>query len=321
MSTPYSQVYKRIQDAKKILLITHIFPDGDALGSLGFMCEWLTQLEKNYIAYTAGPLPTSLSFLPHYHQITTDKNSFDISDFDLIISLDCGSVARTNLAEVIKQRSKEQFFIEIDHHPSIEAVSDLEIREPGMASTTELLYKISQSLNYRLNTDMARCLLTGILTDTGNFSFSATSQYTIASAASMLLKGASLSKIIEKTWRTKKIQDLKLWGIALSRLTKLEPYDMTYTVLLATDFTAMAAAEEAVEGLAEFISSLPENKAVLVLREDAKGYIRGNLRTIRDDIDVGKLARSLGGGGHRKAAGFSLPGKLQPTKNGWRVET
>jgi phosphoesterase RecJ-like protein len=321
MTSAYLQAYERIQGAKNILLITHIFPDGDALGSLGFMCEWMSQLEKKYTAYTAGPLPSSLSFLPHYHQFTTDKNTFKLSDFDLIISLDCGSVARTNLVEEIKQRNKDQFFIEIDHHPSVEALSDLEIRETKMASTTELLYKISQSVQYRLNTDMARSLLTGILTDTGNFSFSATSQYTISSAATMLLKGASLSKIIEKTWRTKKIQDLKLWGIALSRLTKLKEYDMTYTVILDSDFKTMAADDEAVEGLAEFISSLPENKAVLVLREDTNGYIRGNLRTIRDDIDVGKLARKFGGGGHRKAAGFSLLGKLQTTKNGWRVET
>ncbi len=321
MNTTYTQAYDRIQGAQNILLITHIFPDGDALGSLGFMCEWMMQLQKKYVAYTAGPLPSSLSFLPHYHEFNVDKNSFSIADFDLIISLDCGSLARTNVAEEIKQRNKNQFFIEIDHHPSIEAVSNLEIREPTMASTTELLYKISQSLNYRLNTDMARSILTGILTDTGNFSFSATSQYTIASAANMLLKGASLSKIIEKTWRTKKLPDLKLWGIALSRLTKIEAYDMTYTVILATDFEATKADDEAVEGLAEFISSLPENKAVLVLREDMNGHIRGNLRTIRDDINVGKLAQRLGGGGHRKAAGFSLPGKLRATKTGWRVET
>ncbi len=321
MDTKYTQAYDKIQGAKNILLITHIYPDGDALGSLGFMCEWLTQLNKNYLAYTAGPLPSSLSFLPHYYQMITDKNTFLLSDFDLIISLDCGSVSRTNLTEEIKYRNKDQFFIEIDHHPSIEAVSDLEIREPNMASTTELLYKIAQVFNCRLNIDMARSLLTGILTDTGNFSFSATSQYTIASAASMLLKGASLSKIIEKTWRTKTISDLKLWGVALSRLTKLKKYDITYTVLLASDFEATKADDEALEGLAEFIASLPENKAVLVLREDANGHIRGNLRTIRDDINVGKLAQRLGGGGHRKAAGFSLPGKLQATKKGWTVET
>ncbi len=321
MNLKYTQAYEKIQGAKNILLITHIFPDGDALGSLGFMCEWLTQLQKKYLAYTAGPLPSSLSFLPHYHEFNVDKNSFAISDFDVIISLDCGSLARTNVSEEIKQRNKDQFFIEIDHHPSIEAVSDLEIREPTMASTTELLYKISQSLNYRLNTDMARSILTGILTDTGNFSFSATSQYTIASAASMLLKGASLTKIIEKTWRTKKLPDLKLWGIALSRLTKIEDYDMTYTVILASDFEATNASDEAIEGFAEFISSLSENKAVLVLREDIHGYVRGNLRTIRDDINVGRMAQRLGGGGHRKAAGFSIPGKLRATKTGWRVET
>lgn len=321
MDSLYVQAFEEIKKARNILLITHISPDGDALGSLGFMCEWLDQLKKEYTPYSAGPLPQSLSFLPHFHRVITDKHLIEFSSYDLIISLDCGSVARTNFRPEIIDRSSDQFFIEIDHHPSVEEFSNLEIREPKMASTTELLYKISQALHLRLNTDMARSLLTGILTDTGNFSFSATSQYTIASAATMLLKGASLGKIIEKTWRTKKIQDLRLWGIALSRLKKVAEYDITYTVLLASDFEATTADSEAVEGLAEFIASLPDNKAILVLREEADGYIRGNLRTINDDVDVGQLARKLGGGGHRKAAGFSLIGKLKPEGKGWRVET
>ncbi len=315
----YRQAIDRIMAAQHILLITHIAPDGDALGSIGFMMEWLSVLKKHYIAYSAGPLPTTLNFLPHYDQITTDSTSFQLKDFDLIVSLDCGSLARTNIAEQISQRTSKQFFIEIDHHPSVEKVSDLEIRELA-ASTTEMLYQLSQTAGVRLNSPMAYCLLTGILTDTGSFTFSSTSEKTIAAAARLLLRGASLPKIINRTWRTKAAGDLRLWGLALSRLQKATRYDITYTVLTEADFKTTGSNEEAVEGLAEFISSLSDTKAILVLREDGENMIRGNLRTVRDDIDVGALARRLGGGGHRKAAGFTVKGHLIQHEKGWRVE-
>ncbi len=107
---------------------------------------------------------------------------------------------------------------------------------------------------------------------------------------------------------------------ALSRLERLERYNIAYTVITQEDFAATASDEEAMEGLAEFISSLPDVAAILVLRDDGRGFVRGNWRTIRDDIDVGALAKTLGGGGHRKAAGFALPGRLIRCEGGWQVE-
>lgn len=321
MNSLYTEAAKRIVAAKRILLITHISPDGDALGSLCFMSEWLSGFHTPHTLYCAGPLPENLSFLPHFDQITTDKTKIVIDEFDLVISLDCGSLARTALAPEIKDRPTSSFFIEIDHHPSVEKVSDLEIREPEAASTTEVLYHIAQANNIRLNSRMAHCLLTGVLTDTGSFRFASTSEKTIAAASQMLLEGASLPKIIDKTWRTKNVKDLRLWGLALSRLQKSPTYNVTYTILTQEDFIKTESDEEAIEGLPEFISSLPDTRAILLLREDNQGSIRGNWRTIYDEIDVGRLARLLGGGGHQKAAGFIIPGRLIQTEKGWKVES
>lgn len=321
MTSSYTKAAEKIAAAENILLVTHISPDGDALGSLCFMSEWLTKLHKVHTAYCAGPLPENLSFLPHFDHITTDKTSFTIDQFDLVISLDCGSLARTALAPEIKARPASSFFIEIDHHPSVEKVSDLEIRETVAASTTEVLYHISQAVNLKLNSRMAHCLLTGVLTDTGSFRFASTSEKTIAAASEMLLGGASLPKIIDKTWRTKNVKDLRLWGLALSRLQKSAHYNVTYTVLTQEDLIKTESDEEAIEGLPEFISSLPDTRAILLLREDVQGNIRGNWRTLYDEIDVGRLARLLGGGGHQKAAGFTIPGRLKQTEKGWQVET
>lgn len=321
MTPAYLQILEKINSAKVILLVTHIAPDGDALGSLCFMSELLEILHKQHSAYCAGPLPENLAFLPHYERITTDKSSIDIKDYDLIISLDCGSLARTALATEITNRPSSTYFIEIDHHPSVEKVSDLEVREPSAASTTEVLYHFAQANHIRLTSRMAHCLLTGVLTDTGSFTFSSTSEKTIAAASQMLLGGASLAKIVNKTWRTKTASDLRLWGIALRRLQKSSRYNVTYTILTQADFKETGSDEDAIEGLPEFISSLPDTKAILLLREDSAGQIRGNFRTLHDTVDVGRLARLLGGGGHQKAAGFIVSGRLKPTKVGWRVES
>lgn len=317
----HAAALERINNSERIFIVTHLNPDGDALGSLCFVSEWLKSLKKTYVAYCAGPLPDSLAFLPGYFSIVTDKTTLDLASFDLIISLDCGSLARTNLAKEISARSPEQFFLEIDHHPSVEKVSDLELREPSAASTTEILYQLSREAGLHLTPIMAKCLLTGLLTDTGNFTFSVTSERTMATASALLLQGANLFKIIDRTSRTKTLPDLKLWGVALSRLHLNDTYNLAHTVLNEADFKQHEVSENALQGLAEFISSLPEVSAIMVLYDDGKGLIRGNLRTIKPNIDVGKLARRLGGGGHRPAAGFAVPGRLVKTDRGWQVET
>ncbi len=320
MNDAYSSAIARIRGARHILLITHMSPDGDALGSLCFMMERLALLGIPFKAYTAGPLPETFSFLPGFESIITDKTRLDLGSFDLILSLDCGSVARTNLETEIAARRPDQFFLEIDHHPSVESKSDLAIRETDAASTTEILYRLTTAAGTKLTPELARCLLTGVLTDTGNFMFSSTSERTVAAAAQMLLGGASLTKIIDKTYRTKSLPDLKLWGVALSRLRHVKKYNITYTVITPEDFSATESDEEAMSGLAEFVSALPDVAAILVLREDGSGMLRGNLRTTRDDIDVGAIARLFGGGGHKKAAGFAVAGRLVELEGVWQVE-
>lgn len=320
MNPSYQLFHERLNRAERVFVVTHLHPDGDAIGSLGFMIQWLEALGKPYTAYTAGPLPHNFSYVPGYFSMLTDADRFDLADYDLIVSVDCANLARTALAAEIAARRPGQFYIEVDHHPSSEGGSDLAIREEGAASTTEILYQIAQQAGLRLTQSMARCLLTGILTDTGNFMFPTTSQRTIAAASDMLLGGASLAKIVGYTERNKTLADLKLWGMAMSRLTLHSAYNIAYTVLTPEDFEVSGADEGAIAGLAEFICSLPDVGVILVLRDDGEGNLRGNFRTMRHDIDVSRLARRLGGGGHRKAAGFSVRGRLVRSEKGWRVE-
>ncbi len=315
----YQSVIDRLKVSKKIVAVTHINPDGDALGSLCFFQEFCRALELDCTAYCAGPLPQTLQFLPNFSLILTDKDKLVISDFDLIVSLDCGSVARTNLSTEISKRTKDQFFLEIDHHPSNEKLSDLELRETNAASTTEILFSLAKAADVSLSSEMSSCLLTGVLTDTAHFVHSSATTQTIAAAAQMISHGANISRISDLVTRTKNIAALKLWGIVLSRLIKEPKYGLVYTVITAEDIVGSGAGPETLDGIAGFISGLEEARFIMVLHDTGTGTVRGSLRTTRSDLDISRLARFFGGGGHVKASGFNIPGRLECVDTRWRL--
>lgn len=316
----YTQVADRLRSARRILAVTHLNPDGDALGSLCFFTQMIRAIGLDCLPYCAGPLPVSLEFLPGFSEIITDKTLFSVKDFDVIVSLDCATAARTNLETEIANRSGDQIFIEIDHHPATAKTADLEIREAVAASTTEILWRLAQAASFIVTPGMAKSLLTGLVTDTAHFIHPTVSQITVSTAAALLGQGANLTRIADSLSQTKTITSLKLWGIALARLTLNSRYNIAFTVLTEKDFTATGAAKDDIEGISSFLSQLSHLKAVMLLFDEDNGFIRGSLRTVHDEVDVSSLARKLGGGGHRQAAGFIIPGRLVESKGRFSVK-
>jgi phosphoesterase RecJ-like protein len=313
----FQAVYQKIKTANNILLVTHYNPDGDALASICTMIELLESIGKNYLAYCASLPGQAFSFLPHIDKLKNELDDF--AKYDLIISLDCGSLARTHLQKVIKSRTTHQYYIEIDHHPKMDDYADLELRDPMRASTTEQLYFFLQANQLEINSVLALCILTGLVTDTGNFFYPITSQETISIASEMMRKGAKLPKIIDHIWYNKRINVMKLWGLAMSRLQINQKYNIAFSALTLEDFTEYQATEDDLEGISGFLSNLQDVKAVLLLRESTPGVVMGSLRTKQPNMDVSALAQRLGGGGHSKASGFSFPGSLKQVDGQWRI--
>lgn len=316
----YDNAADRLRSAQRILAVTHVFPDGDALGSLCFFKELTNALKKDCTIYCAGPLPTNLEFLPHFSEIIVAKEKINLAEFDLIVSLDCATPGRTNLETELYNRTNQQHFLEIDHHVSLRKLSDSELRLDKAASTTEILFHLASVMNIAINPIMAKTLLTGIVTDTGNFIHASASESTVAAAAAITAQGANLAKINDQTFRTKTLTSLKLWGIALSRLTKNSRFNLVYTVLTEEDFIKYDVSEDGLEGISSFLSSLTEPNIVLVLFS-GRGVIKGSFRTNKNNVDVARLARALGGGGHIKASGFSIPGQLVLENGIWQAKT
>ena len=314
-NTLYLKAYQLIKNSNNILLVTHDQPDGDAIASVCALAELLDILTKRYTVFCADLPNRQFDFLPHLEKFTNRLEAFD---FDLILAVDCGSMSRTKLTEQLTKRKTDQLIVEFDHHPKTEDYANLEIRNPLAASTTEIIYNFLKANKIKVNKNLASCILTGIVTDTFNFLYPATSSATVEIASEMLSSGARLPQIMENTWRNKSITTMKTWGKALSNLQINSKYNFAITVLSSADM-AKEVNDEELDGIAGFLSSLHEVKGILMLRQQKDGKIKGSLRTAQPKIDISRLANLLGGGGHAKASGFTIEGRIEKTDSGWRV--
>jgi phosphoesterase RecJ-like protein len=314
-SSLFTKAYTLIKNSNNILIATHADPDGDAIASACLMAEVLKLAGKKYTVYCHSRINDQFNFLPHLEEF---KDLLDNFNFDLIIVLDCGNLKRTKLEKKIIGRKANQLLIEIDHHPKAEDLSDLEIRDSAAAATTEILYYFVKANKIKINKNIANCVLTGIMTDTGNFLYPSTSPQTINIASEMLKAGARLPQIMENTWRNKSIASMKAWGKAMSNLQINQKYNLAFTILHAEDVPDEVT-EEDLDGMSGFLSNLGKVNGLMLLRELKDGGIKGSLRTSKPNVDMSLLARILGGGGHARAAGFTVTGKLEKTESGWKI--
>lgn len=314
------QAWQKLLDARKILLVTHHNPDGDGLGSLCALFDWLESRGKAVDSYCYDSLPTAFDYLPHSQKLLSGsiENLPPFADYDAIAVLDCGSLARTKLEKELRGRRPDQIVIEFDHHPRVDDYADIELRDPSAAATSELLYRFGKDNHLAFSKNVAQCLLTGLLTDTANFFYPSASTATIAAAAELVLAGGRLPQITESTLKNKSLAGLKLWGEVMASLEINHRYNFGLAVLPRNEELAKVPKEE-LDGISGFLSNLYGVKGILFLQEEAEGRLRGSLRTADPAVNLSRLARLLGGGGHPKAAGFSLQGRLIETEQGWRV--
>lgn len=315
----YLKALNLISKHKNILLITHRNPDGDAIGStLGFYLT-LMKLGKNPKPFCIDPLPSNFSFLPESSQVV---NHFDIKDFDMIIILDCGSPSQMGLGE---DKEKEILnsnlpLINIDHHISNPRFASINIVESGAAACAQIIYYLISELKVKINKYIATCLLTGLYTDTGSFMHDNTTPEVLKIASELLVLGGRYNKISSNI-RLKTIPALRLWGRALSRIQKDRQLGIATSIITKKDLSECQASYDDLSGVVSLINTIPNIKATLLLSEREGGEIKGSLRSEVGGLDVSKVAAVLGGGGHPRASGFSVKGRLKKEKNGWVIES
>jgi len=323
ISQNFNRLKQLILSARKVLLTTHEKPDGDAIGSMLALAYYLRDIGKEYLCFSKDKVIDRFYFLPGVEEIK-DKVE-NIKNYDLVVFLDTGDIKRAGIFEYLNDIDlQETKLVNIDHHLSIlrnwEDKFALNIINLAVSSTSEIIFHFFKYIDADNNKEKATNLLTGILTDTSCFSNLGTTVDSFQVAAELLNKGANLKKICDRAFKSSNVVSLRLWGRVLARLHKNKKTGVVTSIITQRDLKECGAEEESTEGISNFLNSLSEAKFTLLLKEEKDGFIKGSLRTTRDDVDVSKIAAFFGGGGHKKAAGFSLKGKLVEDKNGWRIE-
>lgn len=299
-------IHNEIKKANKILLICHQNPDGDALGSVSALAHFLDLEGKKYETFCLTESSRHLAALPHLVIPESNRRVWQNANHDLIIVVDSGDLKYAGVDEYIAKLQHEPIILNIDHHPTNKKFGKHNLVIDTASSTTEILYFFFRYNNIKITRDMAMALLTGLITDTENFSNSGTTENSLKVASALIHRGANFNQV--KTWflKNKPVTALKLWGVVLSRLTLQEKHEIIYTYITQNDIKSHGGDEAESEGIANFLNNLSEGKASLILKEQTDGKIKGSMRTTRDDVDVSVIAEKLGGGGHKKAAGFTL---------------
>ncbi len=300
--------------AERPALITHRKPDGDALGAALGLRLALDSLGKRAIPVCRDPVPEQYCFLPGVASFVTDVPR----DTDAIVLLDCGS---DHLAGF--DVGGTPCLLEIDHHRKSAPVdSRLTVYDPAASSTAEIIYELLTAWRWRLDRPLATCLLTGIISDTSAFQNANVSARTLAVAGALLRAGANRKEIVRHCFFTSSVPKLRLWGTAMARIDQnVQSSNIVSTVLTKEDIEECGAHPNDIEGLVNFLNAIPGVPALLLLTDLHQGEVKGSFRTRADDIDVSRLAGLLGGGGHKQAAGFSIPGRLsRNADDSWEVQ-
>jgi phosphoesterase RecJ-like protein len=297
-----------LSKVKTVLVVCHVDPDADTVGSMIAIEEMLKRLNLDVVMFSADPIPHTYHFLPNVSQIR--RAVPDGVVFDVAITVDAGDVKR--VGEGVELRKLARTIINIDHHPDNTNYGDINYVEP-VSSSAELVYDLCGYLNIPISKDIAVCLYTAIITDTGNFRYENTNISTFTIAADLLNKGASPSEIANQIYDVKSIPSLKLLAYSLEHIETSDDGRVVWAVVTDEMIKNAGAVGEEMTGIVDHLRSVKGSQVALLFREH-KGKIKINLRS-KERVDVQKIASSLGGGGHRRAAGVVLEGSLPEARN------
>jgi phosphoesterase RecJ-like protein len=311
----FKEAKQLIDESHNILLTMHERMDGDDGGALLAMGIQLEKLGKQINCAIKQGVPPNLKFLPFSNQITDDIKT---TEFDLLITFGCSNLNRTGNPKILNLKSK---ILNIDHHPDNQNFGTVNIVDAHKSSVAELIYDFFIFHRWPITADIATCLLTGIVTDTGCFQHSNTQSSTLRIAGELMNKGAILETILENTTKNKNLNVLTAWGKTLANLHYDSKNQVIYSIVTKAelgDLTQLPAG--AFEGITETLNTFPEAKFAMLLRQEGN-IIKGSLRTDpHKNFDVNKIARLFGGGGHKMASGFSVVGQLVKTPEGqWQI--
>jgi phosphoesterase RecJ-like protein len=295
----------------RALVITHVNPDGDALGSmLGFGLA-LRAVGKEVVFACDDPIPDIFSFLPGSEEITSKPSG----TFDLIVAVDVSDAARMGKVSEYISRPPHLVF---DHHVTNPGFGEINLIDVSAASTAELIAERLDPLGLPLTREVAECLLTGVISDTLGFRTSNTSTKSLALAQRLMEAGAALHTIYDSSLHKRSFTAVRLWAEGLARLKMADRIVWTTLPLEARKAAGYPGNGDA--DLINVLASVREADVALIFVERPDGKIKISWRSV-PGINIDDLAVAFGGGGHALAAGAEVPGTLAEVEQKVVAET
>jgi bifunctional oligoribonuclease and PAP phosphatase NrnA len=299
------RVGAELRTRERFLLTAHEGPDGDALGSLLGMHHLLKQLGKDSVMFLAAkefPLPVEYRFLP-LEEVFHEPPA-DMAD-RTVVFLDCGNIDRMPV-DFLTAGGND--VINIDHHHDNTRFGDFNLVDVDASCTAEIVYDLAVLLGARLTREMASALYVGLITDTGKFMYENTNAHTHRVAAELIEAGVDIDDTYRRLYEHVPIEKLRLVVRALQKIERHCDERLILTYVTSADYEETGAGEEMTEGVIDHLRSVDGAKVAAVVRDlgnRGRAARKVSLRSSEGDVDVSAVARAHGGGGHKRAAGFS----------------
>ncbi len=308
----WDKAISAIAESANVLLLAHVTPDADALGSalgLGLALQGIGKQVQVTVGEAGFLTPASLDFLPGTELICAPE---ELSPADLVISCDVSSDARLGTAKAILEAATTS--IAIDHHPSFTGFGTIHLVDPKAAATAEIVLELIDRLDIPMTLDIASAIYSGLTTDTGSFKYQSTTSHTLRTAARLLDAGVDSAKLSRLLFDDEPLAALVMMGEAVSRATLVTEsaagQGLVYTSVSIEQRPGLD--ELAVERVIEALRKTSEAEVAAVLKQADDGHWKVSLRS-KTTVNVGTLANQMGGGGHKYASGYSSKGDLNQT--------
>ncbi len=294
------EVLNQIGRRQSFILTSHARPDGDAVGSALACCQILRSMGKQACVVLSDGVPGIYGPLPFADTVLRDTEQ--LPEADAAIILECDSVQRTRLSGL-----ERHFLINIDHHASARPFGDVNWIDPDACATAEMIFRLAREAGVKISPEMATCLYTAVLTDTGSFCFHGTTERTFALAQELVRCGADPVRIAHNVYFSTQLSKMRLLGAALNGLQR--EGSLAWMHVGRGTMERCEASDEDCEGLVNYALAIQGIEVALFFREQSDGGFRVSLRS-KGLVNVAAVAEALGGGGHECASGCAVEGPL-----------
>lgn len=296
------EVLNQIGRRTKFILTSHARPDGDAVGSALACCQILRSMGKEASVVLSDGVPVIYRPLPGSDSVV--QTTEDVPEAEAAIILECDGIARTKLAGL-----EQHYLINIDHHATARPFADVNWIDPNACATAEMIFLLAREAGVKISPEVATCLYTAVLTDTGSFCFTGTTERTFALAQELVRCGADPVRIAHSVYFSTHLAKMRLLGAALSNLQR--DGSLAWMHVGQDAMERAHASEEDCEGLVNYALAIEGIEVALFFRELPDGRYRVSLRS-KGSVNVAAVAAVFGGGGHECASGCSVDGPLMP---------